>query len=132
MSELTRFLTLYYVEDIKNKFNEHPTLFTNLCMKTLTEEHKKSLRERKTFLRMFCGISKYDGNEYIDCYIKEIHRMTFECHKYIANQMLSKVKNENMILIEICYIDDEVGFFFLIDMNNTKNFIPGDEIVTSF
>lgn len=123
---LTRFLGTRndtIVDELKRIFPYHPPIYGSICFSMVQNDAVllNSLKERKTYLRIFSKKDLPNSKAYLECYIREINNMLPE-QKLEGLNMLNYSKDENIILIELCYVT--VGFFFLYNIKTGEAYQP--------
>lgn len=108
-----RYLGKFEVEHIKFNFDLHSILYTQLMLTKLKPEELRSLRDKKTYLQAFCKQDSDNSPAYIETYIRKIKNMV-PVHLKEARLLLSEFKyDDNIILIEICYVNK--AYFFIYE-----------------
>lgn len=110
------------VDEHKYNFRFHPSICGNLCLSYATPEDLSSLKERTTYLRVFCKQDAPDSRAYIECFIREITRM-MPSHATDAQTLFSMLPDTNFILLEINYVT--IAHFFMFNLE-TKHIESGD------
>lgn len=113
------------VDEHKYNFQHHPQIYFDICFNLLNEDDIVSLKQRITYLRVFCRQDESDSRAYIEPFIREVSRM-LPSHLNDATILFLVIPEPNFILFEVNYVN--AGHFVLVNIE-TKEIIIGDHVL---